>query len=339
MRFSFAYPLVILSILAEIHAISVPRLENRQKNSKNKKPATQTAKESGTKTNKVGAAAPSDTGNKEEDPQKSLTLDPKVIGKSFRLTGQETPAAGQVASLTTVNNFINFCLTVPDLKLTDGAQSRAATCNTNPIGAQVAFNKQPSGKFVFPLNGQTIAQNKEFTIQLAIKNLETGNFANAATKYFAGPQQLNEQGIIKGHSHVVIEQLEDGLQQIKPTDPSTFAFFKGLNDAAKNGILTADVSKGVPCGAYRLCSIHASTNHVPCLSGVAQHGFFDDCIYFTANDGTCKGIPGSPDVLISGDNKSSAVGDKATTTAKAKNTSTSPSKGGAKETSKKKPGK
>lgn len=39
--------------------------------------------------------------------------------------GQQAGAeAGQVASLTSTNNFINFCLTEPDLPLTNGMQVR-----------------------------------------------------------------------------------------------------------------------------------------------------------------------------------------------------------------------
>lgn len=60
---------------------------------------------------------------------------------------------------------------------------------------------------------------------MAINNLETGNFVNAQENYFAAPQQLNAQGTIIGHSHVVVESLQ-GLDQTTPTDPKQFAFFK-----------------------------------------------------------------------------------------------------------------
>ncbi len=60
---------------------------------------------------------------------------------------------------------------------------------------------------------------------MAVKNLETGNFVNAQTNYYAAPQQLNGQGIIVAHSHVVVEKLSS-LDQTTPTDPTVFAFFK-----------------------------------------------------------------------------------------------------------------
>jgi hypothetical protein len=217
------------------------------------------------------------------DPQKSLTLDPKAVA-SFGNDGQDVPAAGQVASLTSTNNFINFCLTAPGVPLTNGQQIRTGSCNPAPMGLIPATTAMPSSKFVFPKNGQTIEPNTEFTIQMAIKNLETGNFVNAQKNYFSAPQQLNAQGVIKGHSHVVVETLQS-LDQTTPLDPNVFAFFKGLNSAAANGVLTATVDKGLPAGVYKLSSINTSANHQPVLVPIAQHGSLDDAIYFTVAAG------------------------------------------------------
>ena len=69
------------------------------------------------------------------------------------------------------------------------------------------------------------------------------------------------------------------LETTEPLDPNIFAFFKGLNAPAQNGILTADVIGGLPAGAYRICSINSSTNHQPVLVNIAQHGSLDDCSY------------------------------------------------------------
>jgi hypothetical protein len=70
--------------------------------------------------------------------------------------------------------------------------------------------------------------------------MQTGQFTNAQASYFFAPQQLNAQGQINGHSHVIIEQLS-ASGQTTPTDPTKFAFFKGLNAAAVGIVLTADV--------------------------------------------------------------------------------------------------
>jgi len=107
---------------------------------------------------------------------------------------------------------------------------------------------------------------------------------NAKQNYFSAPQQLNGAGIIQGHSHVVVEKL-DSLKQTRPTDPTKFAFFKGLNGKADGaGVLTADVASGLPAGVYKVSSINTAANHQPCLGPVAQHGSFDDVVYFTVTD-------------------------------------------------------
>ena len=110
--------------------------------------------------------------------------------------------------------------------------------------------------------------------------METGNFVNAQSNYFSAPQQLNAQGQIVGHSHVVVEQLS-AIDQTTPTDPTKFAFFKGLNSPAQNGVLSADVTAGLPAGVYKLSSINTAANHQPALVPIAQHGSLDDAVYFT----------------------------------------------------------
>lgn len=146
------------------------------------------------------------------------------------------------------------------------------------MGQIPATTAMPSAKFQFPVNMQDIAANTAFTIKMAIANMETGHFVNAQANYFAGPQQLNGQGQIIGHSHVVVEPM-DSITQTTPTDPTKFSFFLGLNAAAQGGVLTADVTKGLPAGAYKLSSINTAANHQPVLGPVAQHGSFDDAVY------------------------------------------------------------
>lgn len=214
------------------------------------------------------------------DPQTSLTLDPKVIAKGFENDGQGTPTPGQVASLTSSNNFINFCLTVPNLPITNGQQISTGSCNPAPMGVIPSVDNMPSAKFVFPTNLVTIKANTAFTVKLAIQNMETGNFVNAQQNYFSAPQQVNNQGQIKGHSHVVIEQLT-AIDQTTPTDPRKFAFFKGLNSAAQGGILTADVTSGLPAGVYKVSTINTASNHQAVSVPVAQRGSLDDAVYFT----------------------------------------------------------
>ena len=147
------------------------------------------------------------------------------------------------------------------------------------MGVIPSNDNMPSAKFVFPRNGDTsLVAGTPFTIKMAIQNFQSGAFVNAEKNYFAAPQQVNKQGQIIGHSHVVVEALS-ALDQTTPTNPKKFSFFKGLNAAAVNGILTADVAAGLPAGVYKLSSINTAANHQPCLVPVAQHGSLDDAVY------------------------------------------------------------
>lgn len=73
----------------------------------------------------------------------------------------------------------------------------------------------------------------------------------------------------------------DSLGTTTVSDPTTFAFFKGLNTAAVNGVLSATVTGGLPPGTYKMSSINTAANHQPVLVAVAQHGSLDDVVYFT----------------------------------------------------------
>jgi len=113
--------------------------------------------------------------------QSSLTLDPAVIAKGFESDGQEVPEQGQVASLTSKNNFINFCKSVK-LPITNGQQIQGGSCNPAPMGVIPSSDNMPSAKFTFPKNGETVQANKQFTISMAIRGMEAGHFVNADKK-------------------------------------------------------------------------------------------------------------------------------------------------------------
>ena len=144
------------------------------------------------------------------------------------------------------------------------------------MGVIAASTNIPSAKFHFPTNNAVIQSNTSFTIKIAFSHLETGHFTNADETYYAAPQVVNSAGDIQGHSHVVVEKLTS-MSQTEPTNPTNFAFFKGLNDAGS--VLTANVTGGLPEGVYRVSSINTAANHQPCLVAVAQHGSIDDQVY------------------------------------------------------------
>jgi len=252
----------------------------------------------------TGGNAGTGNNNGGGNPQTSLTLDKSVINSNFAKTGQEgATEAGQVASLTSTNNYINFCI---GKTLTNGQQIKTGSCNSTPMGDIPSTTKQPSAKFVSPANLDTIAANKAFTVQLAVINMETGNFVNPTTNYYSAPQQLNGQGLIVAHSHITIQQIKSLTDTAVP-DPTKFAFFQGLNAAAKGGILSATVTGGLPAGVYRISSINTNANHSPVVGPVAQRGAFDDAIYVTVG-GNGGGNTGGT--------KASSAAPAATTTAR-----------------------
>ncbi|KAJ7475055.1 hypothetical protein FB451DRAFT_279254 [Mycena latifolia] len=279
--------LIMLSLVLAVSARPSPfgppskgspfRLSSLAKSASTK--ATATTATSAAATQTTAAPAPTDPSAL----QSSLTLDPSVICTAFSDDGQNPPVAGQSPSLTSTNNYINFCaLTLPGTPLTNGEQISTGSCNPAPIGLIPDVNHMPSAKFTFPKNNAVIPANQDFTATLQVRQFKTGVFTNAVKTYFAAPQTLDPaSGFIVGHSHFVIENLT-AIDQIEPTDPTKPFFFKGVNDAGVNGLLSVDVTKGVPPGAYRICSINSSANHQPVIVPIAQHGSLDDCSYFTA---------------------------------------------------------
>lgn len=132
-----------------------------------------------------------------------------------------------------------------------------------------------------PLHNENIAANTDFNVQVQITNLAAGTFTDPDTTYYSAPQDLNGQGIVIGHTHVVIQDMGNTLTPKQPLDATQFAFFKGINDAGQNGLLSATVTGGLPAGNYRVCSMTGAANHQPVLMPVAQRGPQDDCNKFT----------------------------------------------------------
>lgn len=162
--------------------------------------------------------------NSDSNPQTSLTLDPSVIGPGYAQTGigANGSEAGEVASLTTTNNFINFCL---GQQITNGEQFSTASCNPIPMGQIPSKGNLPSAKFTSPVNGQNFEENQTFTISMAIQGLQTGAFVNADTNFLGAPQQLASSGQVIGHSHVVIQPIQS-FTDTTPADPTKFTYFK-----------------------------------------------------------------------------------------------------------------
>lgn len=246
--------------------------------------ATQAAGGAAASTSSVAAAATSiAAASSASDLQTSLTLDPGQVQPGLAFDGQEVQEAGQVASLTSINNFINFCATQPDLPLTNGQQILTGSCNPTIMGVIVAKSNMPSAKIFNPPNFSTILSNQTINFEINVAQMTTGHFTNADLTFLGAPQQVDANGLIISHSHVTVNQVAS-LQDPTPADPTKFNFFKGLNDPAVNGVLSAAATGGLPAGVYRACTLNTGANHQPVLVAVAQHASLDDCTYFTVTD-------------------------------------------------------
>jgi len=227
-------------------------------------------------------------GNAGGDPQTSTTLDPSVISKNFAQDGQNPPVAGQTASETSTNNFINFCLTtLKQFPLTDGQQLKGGSCNNAPMGLLPSADKMVSTILIFPQDGDVVEANKDFTISVLSTNIKLGVFTNAQQTYLAAPQTLDPStNEIIGHTHVTVQPI---TSTTTPPDPTKFAFFKGINTAADaQGQVSADVAGGLPPGDYRVCTMTSAANHQPVVMPIAQRGSQDDCVRFKAQVGAAS---------------------------------------------------
>jgi len=132
-----------------------------------------------------------------------------------------------------------------------------------------------SSIIVSPKNGANIKAGQPFTVSVKVANLETGNFDDPNSQYYTFAQQLDKEGVIKGHDHITIQSLNGN----NPPDAQKFDFFKGLNDPAVNGVLSVAVAAGLPTrGQKRICTMVGSFAHQPLIMPVAQRGSQDDCI-------------------------------------------------------------
>ncbi|EGG09545.1 uncharacterized protein MELLADRAFT_95948 [Melampsora larici-populina 98AG31] len=198
-----------------------------------------------------------------------------------------SPTGNMTGSLTSSNNFINFCVSKEALgaKLMNGSQSaHNYSCNGIPMGMIPAPDQFPSCKFVHPINFSNLKANTTFNIILKIKNMVTGKFTNPTNTYFSAPQQISPKSKqVIGHAHVVIQKIST-LNSTKTVNPTKFSFFKGIDTSVgKDNTSFVEVTNGLPVGSYRLSSMLSAANHQPILSGVAQRGTFDDVVYFTVS--------------------------------------------------------
>jgi len=217
---------------------------------------------------------------------RKLKRDTKALRK---LNKRAAPPAAAVA--TDINVFNQNTLSGPPTPLicnqsklgkSDGTQDKTPgaggrTCSVTQLGEIPDITSMTSSIIISPKNGQKIRAGQPFTVSVKVANLETGNFDDPNKQYYSFAQQLNKQGLIKGHDHITIQTLTGD----QPPDAQKFDFFKGLNDPAVNGILSVQVTAGLTPGQKRICTMVGSFAHAPLIMPVAQRGSQDDCIRIT----------------------------------------------------------
>ncbi|KAF9479583.1 hypothetical protein BDN70DRAFT_686268 [Pholiota conissans] len=177
----------------------------------------------------------------------------------------------QVPSLTSTNNFINFCV---DSTLTNGKPSQQSTCNSAPMGHIPSRQNIPSTRIRGPRNGDVFLENMSISVTLATNNLATGNAVNPDTNYLAAPQQLDSNGLVLGHYHLIVDALES-FGQASPTDPTKPIFSAELGTPTQS--LSTTIS--LPIGFYRISAIAHAANHQPVIPPIDQHGSLNDVVY------------------------------------------------------------
>ena len=148
------------------------------------------------------------------------------------------------------------------------------------MGKIPATKNMISAMIANPITGDKIPADTTFNISVQTSHLSAGFFVNPTTNYYTAPQDLDKNGDIIGHCHVTVQDIGD-LKSTTPPDPTTFSFFKGIDDAGNGkGLLQAVVTDGLPVGVYRVCTMIAARNHQPVNMPVAQRGAQDDCTKF-----------------------------------------------------------
>ncbi|EGG05646.1 uncharacterized protein MELLADRAFT_124060 [Melampsora larici-populina 98AG31] len=220
-----------------------------------------------------------------QDPQQELKLSPQALQSASNSPGK--PVGPQVPSLTSPNNFINFCISTQgrahNAVILNGAQSKnGPACNGIPMGMIPGQDNLPHCRFESPKNMDKLPPGKTFKVTLVIKNLITGSFTNPEKTFYSAPTQLDPKTLfVVGHTHIVISQVQS-LSSNEILDPFKFKFFKGVDGAAdKDGKVSLEVKDGLPAGIYRITSLNSASNHQPIAAPLAQRGSYDDAIYIT----------------------------------------------------------
>ncbi|CAG8790367.1 18892_t:CDS:1, partial [Racocetra fulgida] len=123
----------------------------------------------------------------------------------------------------------------------DGTQIKSGFCSSQIMG-QIPSTEHMTTSFILsPENGEVLKAHKNFIVEVKINHLKTGHFSNPEKEYYLLPQTL-DNGIIEGHSHIVIQPLRS---EDDAPDARDFVAFEGLNSVANKGTFKQEF-KGLP---------------------------------------------------------------------------------------------
>ncbi|KAA1090907.1 hypothetical protein PGT21_017507 [Puccinia graminis f. sp. tritici] len=209
-----------------------------------------------------------------QNSQSNLCLDPSLIQQAAKSNGLKDPTnpLHNTKSLTSSNNFLDFCR---GARLTNGEQVPEGSCNPTPMGSIPSKQNMPSVRIIGPSPDAIIPPNADFDVDIYAHKIELGFFTSPSNTYYLAPQQLSSKGLIRGHTHIVIQRSVG--RRVFETQETVF--FKGVTNRTVNGQVKTPVKGGLPAGFYRISTLTAAMNHQPVVLPVAQRGAVDDAIY------------------------------------------------------------
>jgi hypothetical protein len=169
-----------------------------------------------------------------------------------------------------------------DLERANGTQNRNGSCSLAVLGAIPSVERLVSTLVLEPLDGTIFLTGEDILVRIKSSNMDFGNFDDPNSEYYTGPQTLSSEGLILGHTHIVVEKIVDATTFPNPASP---VFFRGFDGETVDGELSTSINAALLSesgpGVYRLCTITTSQSHRPVLMPIARRGAVDDCIRFT----------------------------------------------------------
>ncbi|KAF8647745.1 hypothetical protein AX16_006580 [Volvariella volvacea WC 439] len=197
------------------------------------------------------------------------------------------PNPGQVASLSSLNNFINYCAVVQDYPLIgEAANADDGLCTPAPMGIIPSPDKMPAVRISSPRNNATIPANQPIGVEMAYRNFYYWHTV-PPKKAFSAPQytRFYSDEAFAGHPHLVVEELTS-FNQDTPTDPQKATLFMEFYSGT-----IALIDGGLPPGLYRLTVSVVAANHQPVVLPLVRHGGIGDAIYITVSSDSNSRLP------------------------------------------------